>query len=583
MSIVYPTTDLQFFTNTGLDTAYTNSLYFATATDRDHYWDARGKKSIDKCTYQRSNRNMCRVEIPIKQLYNVDYMRYRNNAFEDKWYYAFVVSVNYINNITTEVIYVNDPLMTWMGVFNLRECFVDRQHPATDEIGQNIVEEGLSIGDYITEKQDRVWTVTPENTFARLAETIENGGTGPTYGNIFSGIGSEDFTNQATLSNRINQLVESNKVDNIVSIVMLPTELKDKKSVVTKDTTITKPYTSLNGYVPKNKKLFCYPYKYAVLENSEGSSMEVQYEYAGALPETGATESFVLRLLICGYPTGAEAIMFPVQYKGVFNTQQRLSMTHFPLCGFSTNTYEAYLAQKNAYFEQDMALARQNTMLQTKYGALEGFIGANTQNTGQIGSTQMSTSTQLATAATGGLATDALGMAVGGAMANPVGMTAGAVTSAANALAKEAANTARGALSGYVSGKKNEEALERQNMVLNEVRPSSPSRAYGAAATDIIYSSGLKGYMLYEKCITRKYAVRLDNYFSLYGYAINTRQVPNMNARPHWTYVKTTGCSCNGMLPASDKQVINNIFDNGIRFWHDLNEIGNYSLDNSPA
>ena len=69
----------------------------------------------------------------------------------------------------------------------------------------------------------------------------------------------------------------------------------------------------------------------------------------------------------------------------------------------------------------------------------------------------------------------------------------------------------------------------------------------------------------------------------MFGYAQKKIAIPNMNARPHWTYVKTVACMVEGRIPAKDKATIESIFDNGIRFWKSLDEMGNYALDNSPT
>lgn len=74
----------------------------------------------------------------------------------------------------------------------------------------------------------------------------------------------------------------------------------------------------------------------------------------------------------------------------------------------------------------------------------------------------------------------------------------------------------------------------------------------------------------------------IDDYFTAFGYAIRNIGIPNMKARPHWTYVKTVDCNVHGKLPAEDARKIENIFNSGVRFWKDHTEIGNYSLDNSP-
>ena len=191
-------------------------------------------------------------------------------------------------------------------------------------------------------------------------------------------------------------------------------------------------------------------------------------------------------------------------------------MTHFPMCAWGYNSYMAYLAQKNAYLEQDVDKALLSGMTM---GAL------------------------------------------GGAIAGPAGAIAGA------------------AAGGVVSAIK----PVMDNLIENNVRPMAPATSKGSPATDLQYSANEKRFHILKKCITKNYAMMLDSYFDMYGYAVKQHGVPNMNARPHWTYVKTIGCSVGGNIPADDARDIETIFDNGIRFWKDHTEIGNYSLNNAPA
>ncbi len=73
-------------------------------------------------------------------------MRFKNTSFENKWFYAFVTEVSYVNNITSRVSFQLDVLLTWMGDFALKSCFVERQHAAADYIGANTVPENLATG-----------------------------------------------------------------------------------------------------------------------------------------------------------------------------------------------------------------------------------------------------------------------------------------------------------------------------------------------------------------------------------------------------------------------------------------------------
>lgn len=73
----------------------------------------------------------------------------------------------------------------------------------------------------------------------------------------------------------------------------------------------------------------------------------------------------------------------------------------------------------------------------------------------------------------------------------------------------------------------------------------------------------------------------IDDYFTMFGYAIKRVKVPNRNSRPHWNYVKTIGCTLTGSIPSDDMKKICNIYNNGITFWKNGSEIGHYELDNT--
>nr|DAQ04538.1 MAG TPA: Major tail protein [Caudoviricetes sp.] len=76
-------------------------------------------------------------------------------------------------------------------------------------------------------------------------------------------------------------------------------------------------------------------------------------------------------------------------------------------------------------------------------------------------------------------------------------------------------------------------------------------------------------------------AIIIDAFFTRYGYAQQRIMPLNLHARPHWTYVKTSGFVAKGNIPAYAAAKINAIMDAGITFWNSSSDIGNYSLDNS--
>ena len=91
------------------------------------------------------------------------------------------------------------------------------------------------------------------------------------------------------------------------------------------------------------------------------------------------------------------------------------------------------------------------------------------------------------------------------------------------------------------------------------------------------------GFVFYRMALRANDARIIDDYFSMFGYAINKIQVPNITARPEWTYIKTRDCCIACNAPADDVNKICNIFNSGITWWKKAEHVGDYSQDNSPA
>lgn len=545
MAYIAPSTNITFFRNTGLSMSHENTLYFASDADKNTYFSNLSNITlITNNSYQRLNRNYVRVQATMSAMYNVDYMRFNNVNFENKAYYAFVTSINYINNLTVEIEYAVDYLMTWMGTFGFRQCYIERQHVTNDGIGVNIAEEGLPVGNYITEANPMIATWTHDNCIAVISRASSEG-TVYEQGGIYSGTVITTAASATDLGRFLQQWIENNEGDSVVGITMQPSVFvrnagsQGTQDSVSLNSVIAKPYTDIDGYTPRNKKLFCYPYKYCTVDNGEGSSIDLMYEYFNTTPDSISSGNMSFTIDGCSYPNGCEVILRPASYKKNSGMEYRLSITHFPQCSFNVDSYEAYLAQKNAYYPQEMALLKGQGAINMKYStARGGFSGA----------------------------ADKL------SKGNWVGGITGGVVGALEGLGVSTMDTMQ-----------DQETATFNNMTINEIRPESPSIEHGSPSIDLLFTMGLKGFFLFEKCITRNYAKMLDSYFDMYGYAIRQHGTPNMNARPHWTYVKTIGCDITGNIPAYDRNVIESIFNNGVRFWHNLDEMGNYSLDNSPA
>ena len=83
----------------------------------------------------------------------------------------------------------------------------------------------------------------------------------------------------------------------------------------------------------------------------------------------------------------------------------------------------------------------------------------------------------------------------------------------------------------------------------------------------------------YHICPSLEEAIKLDQFFDMYGYATNAVKVPNEDSRESWNYVKIDNVIINGSMPVQDMAAIKTMYNKGVRFWH-TTDVGNYSLSN---
>lgn len=519
MAYIQPNSTVEFFNDLGIDPSYENTLYFSSTSAKDNYFS--GLTPITTATamsYSRHDRGFIRVEKPMSTLISAGYMRFKNTSFENKWWYAFITSVEYINHTTTQVNFIIDVMMTWMGSFSLNQCFVERQHSSTDVIGDNIVEENLDIGDYIYQSADR--TRLMDNYTIIIGASVDSQGQdvagGSMVNNIYSGIVMHQFGTAAAANAFINDLTGKAKSDALVAAVMCPSQFVTNGQAVAQTVNVTKNVGNLDGYTPKNKKLFTYPYNYLVVTNGMGNYATFRYEFW----LSNATNCEFNLWGVAGLQP--EAVLEPKNYKKytsqLFNAAEKMSLSGFPTCAFNIDQYKAFLAQNSASLTADAVGTVGSGIINTIVGIASGIVGDN----------------------------------IGGAISS-------GITTLTSTLK-------------YIGDK----------IGMHVDYNKKPPQSNGMTQTTLEACNRVKDFYFLKQCITHEYARIIDDYFTMYGYAQHKVMTPSMNIRTYFTYVKTIGCSIDGNLPADDAKAIEAIFDNGVRFWKNHTNIGNYSLNNSP-
>ena len=515
---IVPNTNVKILHNVPLENTYDHTLYFADATAQYNYFASMVKKNCVNYTYQRVNKGTMRIEGKADNYYDCNYLMFQNTSFGTKWFYAFINSVEYINNETTEITFEIDVIQTWLFDAHVEECFIERQHSLSDAIGDNIVPETLNCGEYVFNDYEPVIQMTDMLVCLAIVDTD-----GESSGTLYDGIyGSAelyvyDSTDTTGINSKINEYTQ--KPDSIISMYMLPkilvgtipSEHKLPYGTNGFKRIIQKPIVSktdtLDGYLPKNGKMYTYPYNFYHVDNASGSDLSLRYEFFDNNQPVVEISGTVTQPVIVS--------LRPDSYKGVPSyselggytslNNESIQLNSYPMCSWNVDAYQAWIAQNSV----PIAL---NTISQVGQMAISSTYSVHPE----------------------------------------ASVVAGSIGIVSNLLGQfyQASIQADMSKGNFNNGGVNT-AIGKQQF-------------YGGRCS-----------------VSYQYAKMIDDFFTMYGYAVKSIGRINTHARPHWNYVKTVGCVLSGSVPSDDTRKIVSIYDRGITFWRNANEVGNYELDNS--
>lgn len=508
---IEPNTNIKILKDVPLDNTYEHTLYFSTKNEQLNYFISLKKYDLLNYTYQRVKRGYSRIGIKAENLYDCNYMMFQNTSFGDKWFYAFIKSVEYVNNECSEIEFEIDVMQTWFFEYELESSFVDREHSVTDGIGDNLVPENVNTGELI---YNNYFNHDSMKKMCVIVATLDKEGEieGKLYDGIYGGCTLTGF--KSTSVDKINLLLSKyqQKFENVVSIYMLPEicmpdgwvdgahlPLNSGASNFDLFPTNVSSVMTLDTYKPRNNKLYTYPYNYLVVDNSMGDTLPLRYEFFSSDPHlrvySMVTNPVTLSLRPVGYKI--PDTLNP-------NNTEQLTMTNFPICSWGVDSYQAYIAQQSVRNINTGVNGVANTITGLATGNIVGGIRAGAQAIGDILSS--------------------------------------------NTLLSMQSDISRG----------------------------------GVGTNNVCVANGINTFNYGRVSLNRTQAKIIDDYFTRFGYATRELKKPNIKSRPHFNYVKTIQCCIKGSIPSDDMRKICNIYDTGITFWKHGNEVGNYTLDNSP-
>ena len=534
MAAVTPSTDL-YLLQCPIEIDNRNQINFTNATAQYNYFSGLNKLTVDNFSYQRKDSTI-RFPAHIDDIRNFNYVMYRNDNYSNKWFYAFIENMEYLNDSTTLIKIKTDVFQTWQFDLTYKRSFVIREHVNNDAIGANTIPEGLETGEYLCQKT-QMWEYNNRQYMICMQVTDLPGWdvdqftlnvTKKNYNRIINGCWILGFTyNDAGVAgmNKTIKWYDTNmKGDSIIALYVVPKSIatwtdRDAYAVngyhpfFPSDTNVATVMavntfsmdSSLNGYVPKNNKLYTKEFNYFTLSNCNGDVYTYNFEDFNGNPQFEADGALAQNAPIRAFPTNYKKC----SSNPVSGWDFGVNAGKYPILSWVSDYYLNWQAQNGKYIEQQRELS-------TVKGAAS------------IAGSLLS--------------------------ANPAGI-AGGIASYASDLVNYAHQV--------------------------EVAEKTPNTAKGCSNTgDLNFSFGGDRFIFRQMCVRQEYAKIIDGIFSAVGYKVNTYKIPNVTGRQNWNYVETSNCNILANIPQEDLDEIKGMFDSGVTIWHNTATFLDYSQNN---
>lgn len=524
------TSTIYLCTGVPLSNRYDHTLYFDTPAAQTSYFAGMVNDTVNEVSYLRKSWPL-KIRADMEQARRWNYLFFRNHDEGKRWFY-FVTDVQYINDNTVELTLELDVLQTYMFDWTLRDCFVEREHTRTDNYGEHTIDEGLEAGELVVNGEMPFYWA---QCVIMILATVQLNVSGfpdvlaSKYNGIYSGaaVYATEINHATNLGLELERLAEAGKIDSIVSMWMYPKELVtlDASKNVWGDDTICKSVAEckrISTALEFNRTLDGW--------NRWKNQKTAQYPYNFIYVTNNVGGAAAYRYELFG-----DHLVPTVSYLGTISAEGVAYM--YPL------------NYKGVQHNYDEGL-QMSGFPQCSWNA-DTYKLWLAQNQNQHNLT---------------IGTNALTLAAGAATA-----IGGAVTGALPAVAAGAGMMTHGA-TGIQSL-----LAQKKDMSIQ------PPQARGAHSGSLNMVANQMGYVVQYKSVDVEHAKAIDDFFTMYGYAVHRVKTPSIKNRPGWTYVKTRDSNVTGPIPHGDLTRINQIFDNGVTFWVNPANVGNYSGNNAAT
>lgn len=595
-----------------LENDYKDTLYFANATAQHDYFAGQVVKSYTDFSYQRKD-SVIRVPAIVDSIRNCNYVMYQNSAYSNKWFYAFINRMVYVDDKRTDIYISTDVLQTWMFEMEFKDSFIEREHVNDDTVGKHTLPEGLETGDYVC---NDVVNFRYANTYNSLTSSnsvcvcvqvtslvFKYGGNNNTepveyftstqpynvinsvpQGCYIIAIPLGDSSSLSALWSLHGLYAGGGRSDCIVSMFLLPMQMlgasytpyvghgsvasqmarycycpQDSEGPVNLYNIDAGPNvydfaipinSTLDGYTPHNGKCKVAPYNYFTITNNDGVDISFSYEDFLSTPTFRVRGSF---------EQGGNFMCLPYNSKKTTTSgsivngwTEGIPGGKFPQVSWTSDYYLNWQAQNGKYIETSLNLAG----MELGANLLTGMIGGATGNFGSYNMANLAIEQAQANPRIQEREIERLQTMPGANPSGGVGMF-GAITNFAGQVAN---------------------VMQQQ-----KVARMTPQQAKGNASVGTLaFSSNATGrYTAYKMSCRYEYIKAIDSYFDMFGYKVNRLGKPLKNHRQNWWYTKTVSANIDGNIPNEDMEIIKGIYNSGVTYWKNPANIKNYSVSNN--
>ena len=547
MSLTAPNSEI-YLLKTPIELDNNNQITFADATAQHTYFAGCPKLNISEATFQRKD-GFIRYPANMESVLGYNYCMYRNKNHGNKWFYAFVTGVEYLSENSCAIKIKTDVWQTWMFQLNWHPCFVEREHVNDDTVGKHTIPEGLEYGEYIVKDYTRVNLNADVSHCSIIIQTSDM--PAPMF-NVYSGVnrvyngvpqgcillgvpittvgGSYDFVN---LNKLVGCFDSYNMGSAIVSMFLVPNSMLG--------TTIPISFNIESGTTPGTYYQFeCFSVGNSDTVYSFGdTTVSIPANIDSYVPKNNKCFCSPYNYLLVSNNNGANVSYAYELFNGTPKFTTRGTMTQgcdikiTPTNYKFTDTVGGYdysvtctkfpmLSWKSDYYLNWCAVNSPMMEVQAGLTALDFGLGL------------------LGSMLTGDFSGSGLQSATG--------------------------------LGGSVA-----KILQQQR----EAKMTPDSAKGNTTGGDISFSLNETGFKIYRMTVRAEYIKMIDDYFSAFGYKVNSLKTPNITGRNNWNYVKTVGCNVTADAPQEDIEEIRAMLDRGITFWHTTQYFLDYTKSNT--